>query len=196
MSNEQLATIKPAGALGLGFAGGSIFKVRPQTFQLVQGMTQTEGAIPGKFRNTGNNQHFDSLRVVMMLTPAQQRVYMQKGVFTKEGKICHSYDGIKPSDDAKVPQAMICEKCPKQTWDRYNAAKKRGLTGDALSATKPECDRYWHVTFIDRQTRIPFYFNFSKTNVKPFESACQSIANMAAVLVPKAATRTCLTLAS
>src|SRR5258708_40035796 len=115
MSNE-LATIKPVGALGLGFANSGVFRVKPQTYQLVQGMTQQEGAIPGKFRNTGTKQHFDELHVVMMLTPAQQRVYMQKGVFTKEGKLCHSYDGIKPSDDAKVPQAMICEKCPKQSW--------------------------------------------------------------------------------
>lgn len=187
MSNElatvgQQALAKPAlPAGGIGFDTGSkIFKVKPQTIELVQSMTKQEEAIPGKFRNTGTKAHFDELHVVLMLTPQEQRQYMQPGDFTADAKLCFSTDGIKPHELAKAPQAMVCARCPKGSWDRYEAAKKRGEKD--LSKYKPECDLYYHVTFMDRLTRSPFYFNFRKTAMKPFTNAMQVIASMAAVL--------------
>lgn len=179
MSNEL--TVIQGGGLGFLNNKSNIFRVKPATVELVQNMTKQEGAIPGKFRQTQTNQHFDSMHVVLLFEPVEQRSYMTPGEFSKEARLCFSLDGIKPHDDAVAPQAMLCERCPKSSWERYEAAKKAGKKGEDLSRTKPECDKYWHTFLLDRTTRSPYYFNFRKTLVKPFTNAMQSLAGIAAV---------------
>lgn len=166
---------------GIGFNTESrLTRLKPANVELVQAMTKQEGAIPGKFRITATNQHLDELHVVLLDAPTEQRAYFENGKFTKEAFLCFSLDSVKPSDNAQVPQAMVCATCPKQSWARWNEAKKRGEKD--LAKYKPECDRYWHLIVVDRLLKAPYYFNVRKTGVKPFEQAMQGMAYMAATL--------------
>jgi hypothetical protein len=179
-SNNAALTVLNNGG-GIGFNTGSrLTRLKPANVELVQNMTKQEGAIPGKFRITATNQHLDSLHVVLLDEPGEQRAYFEGGKFTKEARLCYSMDSLKPSDNAQVPQAMVCATCPKQSWARWNQAKQRGEKD--LQKYKPECDRYWHLILVDRVLKAPYYFNVRKTAVKHFEKAMQGMAYMAATL--------------
>lgn len=170
--SEQLVTISnPGEALltgGVGI-GAAIFKGRPQIMELVQRTTRQEGAVPGKFRNTATNEHFDTLRVVLLDAPREQReYYLNNGTFSKDNKLCFSVDNVQPHAKAKQPQALYCASCPKGDirWKKWRE------TQDPKDL--PECGMFYHIFYADRGTQAAFYMNIKGTSVKPFKDAMET----------------------
>lgn len=170
--SEALTTISNPGeallAGGVGI-GAAIFKGRPQIMELVQRTTRQEGAIPGKFRNTATNEHFDTLRVVLLDAPREQReYYLNNGTFSKDNKLCFSTDNVQPHSKAKQPQALYCATCPKGDikWKKWRDTKD--------PKDLPECGMFYHLFFADRSTQTAFYFNVKGTSVKPFKDAMET----------------------
>lgn len=170
-----------SGGIGFTDTKSKIFTIKPSTVELVQSMSKQQGALPGKFRVRSTGEHFDEMHVVLIAVPEEQRVYFEGGKFTPEARLCHSRDSIKPDDNAKQPQAMICASCPKQDWTKWKKAKASGVTNPELASYKPQCDKYWHVFLLDRKTKAPYFMNVRKTSIKLFEEAMQGLSSMAAV---------------
>jgi len=163
---------------GLGLGGGSrLFKLKPATMELVQKTTRQEGAQPGKFRITATNEHFESLRVVLLGEPSEQREYYLKGNdFSKDSKLCFSLDNVTPHARAKDPQGMNCATCPKGdiNWKKWYQTKK--------PEDLPPCRKYWHCVLADRATQMIYYFNVKGTSVSPFEQSMQNLARLFAAI--------------
>ena len=170
-----------AGGLGLG---GKLFQLKPSYIEIVQKMTRQEGAIPGKLRVTSTNQHFDEMHVVMLFEPAEQRAYFEGDDFTRDSKLCFSFDNLKPHDKAKVPQAMACgyynskgqyiAQCEKAKWDKWRTTK--------LKADMPKCRNYWHTILADRVTQLPYYFDIKGASITAFTNAMQNVARVIALM--------------
>jgi hypothetical protein len=162
-----------------------LFQLKPATLELVSKATRQEGAVPGTFRVTSTNEKFDEIRAVILFEPVEQRALYTKGEYSKDAKLCFSLDNIQPHSKAKDPKAMYCEICPfgDKNWEKYREAKKKGVTGDALSALVPPCKKYWHLFIADRQTKMPYYFNVKGTSVTPFEQAMQNIARLFQLII-------------
>lgn len=176
MSEENNAAITVATPTGLATSTGGglfssrLFKLKPGNLQLVSSMTHQEGAIPGKIRIIETNQHFAEIQVVILAEPQEPkpRAYRQKDVYSKEGLLCFSTDGIQPSEHAKFKQAETCAACPKASWATWRANK--------ISSNLPQCKDYWRVLLVERTTKLPYWINIGGKNDKPFKEACQNIA--------------------
>lgn len=176
LSTENNAAITVATPTGLATQSGGglfssrLFKLKPGNLQLVSSMTQQEGAIPGKIRIIETNQHFAEIQVVILAEPQEPkpRAYRAKGVFSKEGLLCFSTDGIKPSDHTKFPQADNCAACKQSSWSPWRANK--------VADNLPPCKDYWRVLLVERTTKLPYWINIGGKNDKPFKEACQNIA--------------------
>jgi hypothetical protein len=157
-----------------------LFQLKPKTLELVSKSTRQEGAEPGTFRVTSTNEKFKEMRAVILFEPVEQRELYTKGQYTAEAKQCFSLDNVQPHDKAKNPPAMYCASCPMGdiNWEKWRAAKAKGITGDALSAYLPPCRKYWHLFIADRATKRPYYFNIKGGSVSSFESAMQNVAEL------------------
>lgn len=157
-----------------------LFQLKPATLELVSKSTQQEGAIPGKFRVTSTNEHFDTLRAVLLFAPVEQRELYEKGTYSRDAKQCFSLDNFQPHQAAKDPKAMYCATCPfgDLGWQKYRDAKKSGVKGDDLSKLVPPCRKYWHLFIADRGTKMPYYYNVKGTSVSPFEGSMQNISRL------------------
>ena len=161
-NNAELAV----GGIGVG---SSLFEVKPATLEIVQRTSQQAGATPGRFRDTSNNQHYDTMEWVLLFEPVKQRAYYPKGAEMGKGsKLCFSLDNVQPSKYAKEPQQPFCATCPKGDWTKYR------LTGDSKDV--PPCKEYWHLLIADRATQMPFYFNVKGTSIAPFEMGMKNLA--------------------
>jgi len=162
-----------------------LFTLKPATIELVSKSTQQEGAIPGKFRNTATNEHFDTMRAVILFEPVEQRALYTPGTYSKDSKICFSLDNVTPHQAAKDPKAMSCANCDfgEKNWVRYREGKKQGVSGKALSELSPPCKKYWHLFLADRITKMPNYFNVKGISVAPFEAAMQNVARIFAMMI-------------
>lgn len=177
MGNVVLTVLNNNEALQLGGLGmdSSIFKLKPASVELVQKATHQEGAIPGRFRVTSTNEHYDTLHVAFLAPPVEQReMYKKSSAFSSENKICFSTDFLKPHDKAKEPQAMVCAACPQQSWDKYNAARKAGKGKMEAREYMPSCRAYWHLFLVDRLTKLPYYLNIKGANIEVFKYQMQN----------------------
>jgi hypothetical protein len=157
-----------------------LFRLKPAQLELVSKSTQQEGAVPGTFRVISTNEKFDTMRAVILFEPVEQRALYTKGVYSKDAKECFSLDNFQPHGKAKDPKALFCSECEygDKGWEKWRAAKASGVTGAQLSELVPQCKKYWHLFIIDRQTKMPYYFNIKGTSVSYFEEAMQNIARL------------------
>jgi hypothetical protein len=162
-----------------------LFTLKPASLELVSKATRQEGATPGTFRVTSTNEAFKDMRVVMIFEPIEQREWYRKGEYSKDAKQCFSLDNAQPHKNAKNPPALYCSVCPMgdSNWDKWREAKRKGLTGDALTALLPPCRKYWHLFIADRSTKMPYYLNVKGTSVHPFESAMQNVARLFQMII-------------
>lgn len=162
-----------------------LFQLKPKTLELVSKSTRQEGAIPGTFRVTSTNESFREMRAVILFEPLEQREMYRKGEYTRDSKLCFSLDNVQPHSKAKNPPALYCASCPMgdSNWEKYRAAKAKGLTGDQLAAYLPPCRKYWHLFLAARETQRPYYFNIKGTSVKPFEDAMQNVADLFQMII-------------
>jgi hypothetical protein len=169
-----------------------LFQLKPSILELVSKSTRQEGAKPGTFRVTSTNESFESMRVVVLFEPVEQREKYRKGEYTKESKLCFSLDNYKPHAKAKEPPAMYCSTCPdgerivngvSLAWEAWRKAKAQGLSGDQLAAFMPKCRKFWHLFLASRETRMPYYFNVKGTSVKNFEDGMQNMARIFQMMV-------------
>ncbi len=164
-----------------------LFQVRPKTLELVSKSTRQEGAEPGTFRVTSTNEKFSEMRAVILFEPVEQREMYRKGEYTADSKVCFSLDNVQPHGKAKNPPALYCAQCPMGdlNWEKWRAAKAKGISGDALAAYLPPCRKYWHLFIADRATKRPYYFNIKGGSVSPFESAMQNVADLFQMIIQK-----------
>jgi hypothetical protein len=165
-SNQALAQ----GGLGLD---SRLFKLKPATLELVQSTTKQEGAIPGKLRVTATNEHFEEMKVVMLVPPIEQRAKYKKGKdFSRDAKECFSLDNVQPHAKAKNPPALYCATCPAGdiNWEKWRKTKD--------PADLPSCSKYWHLALADRTTQMIYYFNVKGTSITYFEQAMQNLARL------------------
>jgi hypothetical protein len=157
-----------------------LFQLKPSTLELVSKSTQQEGAKPGQFRDTATNEHFETMRAVILFEPVEQRELYRKGEYSRDAKLCFSLDNYQPHQAARDPKAMYCEVCPfgDVNWKKYREAKKQGVKGEDLSKLTPPCRKYWHLFIANRATKMPYYFNVKGTSVTPFEGSMQNIARL------------------
>ncbi|MGA7852870.1 MAG: hypothetical protein WCA15_06050, partial [Candidatus Acidiferrales bacterium] len=109
----------------------------------------------------------------------------RKGEYTKDAKECFSLDNVQPHPKAKMPYALYCASCPMGdlNWVKYREAHAKGITGNALSAYIPPCQKYWHLFIASRETQRPYYFNVRGSSVKPFEDAMQNMADLFQMII-------------
>ena len=157
-----------------------LFQLKPSTLELVSKSTQQEGAQPGKFRDTATNEHFETMRAVILFDPVEQRELYRKGEYSRDAKLCFSLDNYQPHPASRDPKSLYCEVCPfgDVNWKKYREAKKAGVKGEELSKLTPPCRKYWHLFLANRGTRMPYYFNVKGTSVTPFEASMQNIARL------------------
>lgn len=170
--SQALTVLNNQTDLALGGIGldSELFKLRPSTFELVQNTTQQKEAVPGKFRNTTTNEHFDEIRAVILINPQKQRAFYEGDKMSRDNKKCFSLDNVKPHAKAKEPQAINCAVCPKgdKNWERWRQTKS--------SKDLPPCKMYYHVVFAERSTQMLHYINAKGKSVTPFEQAMQNLA--------------------
>jgi hypothetical protein len=179
IGNTEVAVVHKANALS------KLFQLKPATLDLVAKASRQENAQPGKLRVVQTNEHFDSMRAVILFEPTQGRKKYLKGQYSKDALDCYSYDNIRPAPKAKNPPAMFCETCPSGNimWQAYRKAEKRGVSGDALSALIPECKEHWNLLIADRATKLPYYLTVRGTSIKPFETAMQNVARLFQMII-------------
>jgi hypothetical protein len=179
ISSAEVAVVHKANALS------KLFQLKPATLDLVAKATRQDNVTPGKLRVVQTNEHFDSMRAVILFEPTQGRKKYLKGQYSKDALDCYSYDNIRPAPKAKNPPAMYCETCPSGNlmWQAYRKAKERGVVGDALSALIPECKEHWSLLIADRATKLPYYLTVRGTSVKPFETAMQNVARLFQMII-------------
>lgn len=166
LNNQALAQ----GGLGLD---SRLFKLKPATLELVQSTTKQEGAIPGKLRVTATNDHFDEMKVVLLVPPVEQRAKYKKGKdFSRDAKECFSLDNVQPHAKAKNPPALYCATCPAGdiNWEKWRKTKD--------PADLPSCSKYWHLALADRTTQMIYYFNVKGTSITFFEQGMQNVARL------------------
>lgn len=170
--SQALTVLNNQTDLAMGGIGldSELFKLRPSTFELVQNTSQQKEAVPGKFRNTSTNEHFDEIRAVILINPQRQRAFYEGEKMSRDNKKCFSLDNVKPHPKAKEPQAMTCAVCPKgdKNWDTWRKTKS--------AKDLPPCKMYWHVVFAERNTQMIHYINAKGKSVTPFEQAMQNLA--------------------
>lgn len=153
---------------GVGL-GTPLFRVKTQYLELVQKTTRQEGAIPGKFRNTATGEHFDTMRVVLLDAPQEQREYYDNSRgFSKDSKICFSIDNVQPHAKAREPKALYCATCEfgDKMWEKWRQTK---ATEDL-----PKCQLFYRVYQADRATQAPYYLSVKGTSVLPFKTAMEN----------------------
>lgn len=155
------------GGIGLD---SELFKIKPSTFELVQNTTQQKDAVPGKFRDTSTNEHFDEIRGVILANPQRQRSLFEGEKFSRDNKKCFSLDNIKPHKKAKDPRAENCASCDfgDKNWVKWRVTKS--------AKDLPPCKMYWHVVFAERTTQMIHYINAKGKSVTPFELAMQNLS--------------------
>lgn len=178
--NEQIVKVEKQlpqiGGQGMDFSS-KLFRLKPATLTISQGMTQAEGAIPGKLRIVETGEQFTSLKVVMLLMPQEQRSwYIGEGNLKRipENLMCFSRDLIRPDERSKQPQALTCSSCQYSQWNN-----------DIDPAVPPACETFYYVIFIDTVTQIPLKMYIRSTSKKPFEAAMQNIARKFKLLKAK-----------
>jgi hypothetical protein len=152
----DLITIQPAStALATGVEGFDGFKLTPAVLKLVQNTTTDEGAVKGKLFDTLSKTNFESMRVVPLAIKVG-RVYFPPGGDLGAEPICRSNDGIKPSEDAQIPQATNCENCDRgaKMWKDYKATGK-----------KPDCQEKFRMLFVSRETGLPYWLTIGGKSV-------------------------------
>lgn len=174
LNNREQALAKG----GLGFGDSRLFQLKPATIELVQKTTRQEGAQPGRFRITSTNEHFDSMRIVLLGQPQEQREYYEKGKdFSRDARLCFSLDALQPHPRAKEPGAINCAVCPfgDINWKKWYQTKD--------PKDLPPCRKYWHCILADRATQMLYYLNVKGTSVSPFEQSMQNLARLYAAMV-------------
>lgn len=170
----------PTAGMGVGIDFSSkLFQLKPTTLTINQGMTQAEGAIPGKLRVVETGEQFDDLTVTLLVTPEEARSWYigEKGQLkrTPENLMCFSRDMVRPDPRSKMPQAITCATCDKHSWT--NIEGQPGIP--------PECDPYYFAVFIDAVTQTPMKMYIYGTNKKPFEAGMQQLARTIKLLQAK-----------
>ena len=63
-------------------------------------------------------------------------------------------------------------------WEKWRAAKAKGITGVELQSYMPPCKKYWHLFIAARDTQRLYYFNVKGLGVGPFEQAMSNMADL------------------
>jgi hypothetical protein len=185
--SEALVKLDPTalakGGQGINF-GSKLFALTPATVSINQPMTQAEGAIPGKLRISETGDQFDSMRVVLLTMPVEQRSFYagEAGQLnrTPENLMCFSRDMERPDAKAKVPQAMRCQGCPKASWEPWRTKfEKSGIKDPKLI---PPCDAYYYALFIDQVYKMPLAMYIRGNSKSPFESAMKNLSRKFAMM--------------
>jgi hypothetical protein len=168
----------------------SIFRLTPKTLSINQPTTRDESAIKGKLRIAETGKQFDSVRVVLLVEPKEQRQYRigEKGNnFDPENLVCfcsdvkRTPDGRKelsgPSAKAKMPQAMLCSACPKASWDRYRAKKDKNQP--VTEGDFPECESFYKLLLLNLDDHNkPLYMYVRGKSRRPFEKGLSILTEM------------------
>ncbi len=168
----------------------SIFRLTPKTLSINQPTTKAEDAIKGKLRIAETGRQFDSIRVVLLVEPKEQRQYRigERGNnFDPENLMCfcpdvkRTPDGRKelsgPSTKAKMPQAMLCSACPKASWDRYRAKKDKNQP--VVESDFPECESFYKLLLLNVDDHNkPLYMYVRGKSRRPFEKGLGILTEM------------------
>jgi hypothetical protein len=158
------------GGMGLDF-GSKLFQLKPATININQPNTQVQGAIPGKLRISETGDQYDEMFVTLLDMPQERRDYhVGEGELFRqpENLMCFSRDMIRPHQNAKVPQALKCEGCPKASWDKWRQDKRK--------ENIPPCDVFYYALFIDTVYKLPLQMYIRSKSRKPFEAGMQNLA--------------------
>lgn len=173
--STSLTVLNNNSSLALGGLGRNsrLFSVKPAILEVVQSSSKKTGVTPGKLRITSSNQHLDSMQVVLLVDPVEQREkYNDSQTFSKENKVCFSLDCVAPHPAVKEPLAMACATCKHGdiNWEKWRKDKR--------PANLPSCKKYWHLVVADRATKMIYYLNVRGTGISHFESQMQDLARL------------------
>jgi hypothetical protein len=167
----QQANAIQQGGMGLDF-GSKLFRLKPATININQPNTQVEGAVAGKLRISETGDQFDEMFVTLLLMPQERRDYYtgEQGQLNRsaDNLMCFSRDMIRPHANAKVPQALKCDGCPKADWSKWRQTKRK--------EDIPPCDAYYYALFIDTVYKLPLQMYIRSKSKQPFEAGMQELA--------------------
>lgn len=159
------------GGIGVDFKN-KLFELKPATININQSNTQVEGAIPGKLRISETGEQFEEMFVTLLRMPEERRDYYtgEPGQLNRsaDNLMCFSRDMIRPHKNAKVPQALRCDGCPRQDWTKWRQDKRK--------ENIPACDAYYYALFIDTVYKLPLQMYIRSKAKGPFEAGMQELA--------------------
>lgn len=159
------------GGVGVDFSS-PLFALKPATLTINQGMTQAEGAIPGKLRVVETGEQFDFMTVALLLMPVEERQYYigKPGELNRipSNLMCFSRDLIRPDENSKQMQAEHCDGCSRSSWVKWNETRAK--------EDIPPCDHYYKALLIDTVTQTPLRMYLRSGNKKPFGEGMQQLA--------------------
>jgi hypothetical protein len=177
--NADLVTIgsNPASLATTDAVGSSIFRqsrffrLKPMKISLTQAQSRREGAIAGKFYNDMTGDHFDGMRVVMLLDPREARTKYVKGAPYGASPECFSTDGKVPHENAQSPQSLRCSTCRHADWSAWKKNK--------IGANVPQCKNRFVMYLVDRDVQIPYELEVKGQSITAFFSQMQHIGALA-----------------
>lgn len=167
VGQEQLAH----GGVGLDF-GSRLFQLKPATIVINQPNTQQPGAIPGRLRITETGDQYEEMLVALLKMPEERRDWYvgESGQLNRspENLMCFSRDMVRPHINAKAPQAVTCDTCPKASWEKWRQDKRK--------ENIPPCDAHYLALFIDTVYQLPLRMFIRSKGKDPFERGMQELA--------------------
>jgi hypothetical protein len=180
MSETQIVQVSqsPDAAIlaqgGLGLDGSSL---KPEAMILVQPTTKDlpKGTTVGSFYDKATGFSWETLKLVPIKMNVVRAKYPSKTYKPGEKATCKSRDGLVPIKDSKflVPEAPNCKVCEFGQWDNTS-----GKTGKDAA---PHCKEGYLITFIEFDTKLPFYISLSGKSIavaKQIKSTIERLAVM------------------
>jgi hypothetical protein len=179
MSDTQIVPVNqsPDAAIlaqgGLGLDGSNL---KPEVMILVQPTTKDlpKGTPAGVFYDKATGFSWEKLKLVPIKMTVVRAKYPSKTYKPGEKATCKSRDGLVPIKDSKflVPEAPNCKVCEFGSWDNTKTGR------DAA----PQCKEGYLITFIEFDTKLPFYISLSGKSIavaKRIKSTIERLAVMA-----------------
>jgi hypothetical protein len=170
------------GGLGVDFSS-KLFQLKPATLGVVQKNTTLEGATPGRLRISDTGQQFEEVFATLLRMPTEGRQYHvgPPGELNRnpENLFCFSRDMQAPDPKSKVPQALLCSKCPRSDWGPWRESKEKN--GFADKSLIPACDPSYYILLIDTVYQLPLQMYIRSKAREPFEQGMQNLARTLAI---------------
>jgi hypothetical protein len=174
--------LQPTGGLGIDF-NSKLFSLKPATLTIVQPSSTLDGATKGNLRIAETSDEFKEMYCSLLIMPSERRSWYigEAGELnrTPDNLMCFSTDMVRPHDKAKMPQAVLCSKCPKADWEPYRQYKEKNGKGN--KALIPPCDAFYLVHLIDTVYQLPLRMYIRSKAKGYFEQGMQNVARTLAM---------------